>query len=419
MKLLNRTIRHYALFSILLVLCCTPIFYFTIQQLFVSEMDKVLQAHKTDFHQSMHYLKTDEELRVYHLMNKEFTLIPQFTASKRDTFFTENLFDSSAAETVPHRVYQTHVILNGRPYTLEIKESLVSARGLITAIMGVQAIMLLLLIAGLVLINRALSHKVWDPFYVILERLKKYQIDQDKTLTLPHSSTAEFRDLSNAINQLVTHNHESFLNQKEFTENASHEMQTPLAISRAKLELLAQTKELTKEQADLVGDLLNAIDRLSRLTRNLLLLSKIENRQFFEISEVDLRTAISKALEIYSQQIKDKDLEIQTAIAPNAVLNGNATLFDVLIGNLISNAIRYGTTGSKISIDYSKKVLIVTNAGEPLAQSHKIFQRFQRESRTTQGNGLGLSIAKKICDVSGYQITYSYQDMKHCFKIVF
>lgn len=419
MKLLNRTIKHYSLFSVLLVLCCTPVFYFTIQQLFVSEMDKVLQAHKTDFYRSMQYLKTDEDLRFYHLMNKEFTLTPLLKAPKKDTLFTENLYDSSEAETVPHRVYNTSVLLNGKIYTLQVKESLVSTRGLITAIMGVQAIMLLLLITGLVFINRALSHKVWDPFYTILERLKKYHIEQNKTLTLPYSSTVEFRDLSNAINQLVTQSHESFLNQKEFTENASHEMQTPLAISRAKLELLAQTKELTKEQADLVGDLLNATDRLSRLTKNLLLLSKIENRQFFEIAEVDLRTTILKSLETYSQQIKDKNLEIQTAIGPNSILNGNPVLLDILIGNLVSNAIRHGTTGGEIRIACGNKVLVVTNSGEPLAQSHKIFQRFQRESRTTQGSGLGLSIVKKICDVSGYQIEYSYQDNKHCLKIVF
>jgi signal transduction histidine kinase len=419
MKLLNRTIKHYALFSVLLVLCCTPFFYFTIQKLFVSEMDKVLVAHKADFNQSMQYLKTDEEIRLYHLMNKEFTLIPQYNALKKDTFFTENFYDSSEAETVPHRVYHTHVMLNGKSYTLEVKESLVSTRGLITAIMGVQAIMLLLLIAGLVLINRALSHNVWDPFYAILERLKKYQIDQNQALTLPHSSTAEFRDLSNAINQLVTRNHESYLNQKEFTENASHEMQTPLAISRAKLELLAQTKELTKEQADLVGDLLNAIDRLSRLTRNLLLLSKIENRQFLEITDVDLRTTISKCLETYSQQIKDKSLNVKSQIASDTVLSGNLTLLDVLIGNLISNAVRHGTMGGEIHIDCSNKMLVVANVGEPLAQSHKIFQRFQRESRTTQGSGLGLSLVKKICDISGYQISYSYQDKKHSFKIVF
>jgi signal transduction histidine kinase len=382
-------------------------------------MDKVLKAHKADFYQSMQYLKTDEDLRFYHLMNKEFTLTPLDKPLKKDTLFTENLYDSSEAKTVPHRVYVTSVALNGKVYALQVRESMVNALGLITAIMGVQAIMLLLLITGLVFINRALSNKVWDPFYVILERLKKYQIDQDKTLSLPYSSTVEFRDLSNAINQLVTHSHESFLNQKEFTENASHEMQTPLAISRAKLELLAQTKELTKEQADLVGDLLNAVDRLSRLTKNLLLLSKIENRQFFEVARVDLRTALLKSLETYSQQIKDKNLIIQTSLDANSVLNGNPVLLDVLIGNLVSNAIRHGVMKGELRIECSNKALVVTNTGEPLAQSHKIFQRFQRESRTTQGSGLGLSLVKKICDVSGYQIRYSYHDNKHSFKVVF
>lgn len=419
MRLLNRTIKHYALFSILLVLCCTPFFYFTIQQLFVSEMDEVLRLHKSDFLQSMQYLKTDEDLRVYHLMNREFTLTPSVTTFERDTLFTEHLYDSSESETVPHRVYQTGILLNGKTYILQIQESLVSTFGLITAIMGVQAIMLFLLITGLVLINRALSHKVWDPFYTILDRLKKYQIDQDKTLILPYSSTAEFRDLSNAINQLINHSHESFLNQKEFTENASHEMQTPLAISRAKLELLAQTKELTKEQADLVGDLLNAIDRLSRLTRNLLLLSKIENRQFLETADMEVKTIVLKSLETYAQQLRDKNLTVQTTLETDTVLNGSSVLLDILIGNLISNAVRHSTVNGEITIRYSNNELEVSNSGEPLAQSHKIFQRFQRESRTTQGSGLGLSIVKKICDISGYAVHYSYSEGHHRFKIIF
>lgn len=419
MKLLNRTIRHYSLFSALLVLCCTPIFYFTIQHLFVSEMDKVLRSHKADFYQSLQYLKTDEDLRFYHLMNKEFTLSPVSQIPKNDTLFTENFYDSSEARLVPHRVYLTSVWLNGKTYTLQVKESLVSTQGLISTIMGVQAIMLILLISGLVFINRALSHKVWDPFYTILERLKKYKIDRDQGLTLPYSSTVEFRDLSDAINLLVQHSHESFLNQKEFTENASHELQTPLAISRTKLELLAQTKELTKEQADLVGDLLNAVDRLSRLTKNLLLLSKIENRQFFEVDVVDLKPIILKSFEIYSHQIQDKKIEIQLSVDSDSTLTGNPILLDILIGNLVSNAVRHGASNGQINISYSNKILTITNSGNPLSQSHKIFQRFHRESRTTQGSGLGLSLVKKICDVSNYQIDYGYKDGKHFFKICF
>lgn len=419
MRLLNRTIKNYLLYSVLLLFLCTPLFYISIQRLFIREMDKVLISHKKDFNSALDYLKTEEDLNLFQLMNKEFILIPVEHPIKNDSLYTIELYDSTAMESVPHRVFSTGATINSHAYELQVRESLVSNKSLIAAIMLVQFIMLSLLLIGLVLINRKLSKAVWGPFYVILERLKQYQIDEGSMIEFPRTTTAEFRDLSVAIDQLVQRNHAAYVSQKEFTENASHEIQTPLAICRTKLELLAQTNELTKEQADLVGELFDGMDRITRLNKSLLLLTKIENRQFIETENLRLVQVVAKLNEVYRRQATEKNLVISTDVDSSAVINANPILLEVLVTNLLSNAIRYTPASGNVMIKASDEYFSISNDGQPLEHPEKIFQRFHRESRTTPGIGLGLSIVMKICEVSDYQINYSYSSSQHHFVVRF
>lgn len=418
MKLLTRTVTNYILFSTLLVIICTPLFYFSIQTLFTKELDESLRAHKADFYESMSHLKNENDIEFYHLMNKEYSLMPAKNKILRDTLFTQEAFDRLAGEVAPHRVLITGITLNGKDYQLRISESLVNSKSLIKAIMLIQVLMLIVMLTGFVLINRKLAKVIWGPFYTILDQLKKYQIDKDNTLQLPQSSTAEFRDLSEAITLLVSKNQEAYLSQKEFTENASHELQTPLAIFRSKLELLSQSNELTQEQADLIGTLADATDRISRLNKNLLLLSKIENRQFLDQEEVDLSNVITKSLNIFSKQTESKNIQVQRNTLEPMLIKANPILVEVLIGNLISNALRHVNQEGRVDISVNQSSISISNTGVPLQFPEKIFQRFHRESKS-MGSGLGLAIVRKICDVANYTIQYKYDRGMHQFTISF
>jgi signal transduction histidine kinase len=196
-------------------------------------------------------------------------------------------------------------------------------------------------------------------------------------------------------------------------------LQTPLAICRTKLELLAQTQDLTQEQADLVGSLLDATDRLTRLNKDLLLLSKIENRQFLQTEEVDLKSVITKCLAVYRHKAQEKDLVLKLSFDEAPFIIANPVLLEVLINNIISNAIRHANDGGTVTIDSTTSGLTVSNSGDPLVHPEKIFDRFHRESRATMGSGLGLSIVKKICEIAGFKIAYHYASPLHQFKIVF
>jgi signal transduction histidine kinase len=420
MKLLDRTVRNYVIFSALLLVVCTPLFYFSIERLFVHKMDQELLSHKEEFHEILPLLKTEADLRFFSLMNDEFLLKEvDHKIENDDSLFTISIFNDEEKEMQPYRILRTSVVIQNKPYALQIQESMVNSTDLVFAIAAIQATLITLLLIGLILINRKLSRTIWNPFYTILDKLKKYQIDKDPSIDLPQSSTAEFRDLSSAISQLVKRSHEVFQSQKEFTENASHELQTPLAISRSKLELLAQTRELTQEQAELVESLLDAMDRITRLNKDLLLLSKIENRQFFDVETIKLKTIVAKCKEAYSRQAQEKEITVKSSFAESAVIKANPVLIEVLISNLISNAIRHTAKSGIVILEGTRDHIVVANAGVPLEHPEKMFQRFHRESRTTFGSGLGLSIVKKVCDVAGYEIAYTYMSPMHKFKISF
>jgi signal transduction histidine kinase len=418
MKLLRRTLKTYILFSTLLLLVSSPIFYFFIKHLFVQEMEEELFHHKKDFLESIAYIKNENDLKVYQLLNEEFLISNATQWPVSDSLFSYESYDSNEKELIPFRALRTGATIQDKNYQLIIRESIVGDSDLIKAIVTIQVGLLILLLAGFIVINQNLSKIIWSPFYTILEKLKKYQIDRDVEINLPQSETTEFEDLRNTIEQLVEKNRRAYLNQKEFTENASHELQTPLAIFRSKLELLMQTNNITKEQADLISDLFNANDRIARLNKNLLLLSKIENNQFQSKQRVFLKDALEKTFELYKEKSRIRNIKIIVTSEFETHIKANPTLLDIMLSNLISNALRHAPENCEIKIHISENSLLIKNPGEPLNNPEKLFVRFSRESRTPHGHGLGLAIVKEICDAEGFEIIYSYTG-EHCFKVRF
>ena len=420
MKLLNRTIKSYLIYSSILILICTPLFYFAIRHLVISAMDDELISHKEEFRNSIDFLDAPSDLEIFKLFNKEFALTPAQELRTTDTLYTAYFLDSLTNEEVPHRVYQTAVVLWDEAYDLAIRESMVSNKMLIEYIVSIQLIFIAMMVVGLYFINRNLSKKIWSPFYLILDELRNFDLEGKHPLTFPRSSTAEFRELIKAIEQLIRTTREAYRNQKEFTENASHELQTPLAICRSKLDLLAQTPNLTHEQAELVGSLLDATDRIARLYKNLLLLSKIESRQFMEMSAVDLRSTAERIAENLIDQIHERNISLKWSCEEVVTVHANAVVIEVLLTNLLSNAVRYTPQHGIIHVVISKDAIEVTNNGPELRNPEKVFDRFHTDSQNiSTGNGLGLSIVKKICDVYAYRVEYRYYQARHHFKISF
>lgn len=419
MRLLTKTIRNYSFFAIFVVVAGTPAFYFILRALFNGEQDEYLMVRKKELLEKRNYLKTDSDILLYQALDSDIELTHHTTPIATERFYTFHAYDSTVKDIIPFRALETGIEINGNYYKLIVKESLVTNEDLIEAIMMVQGLLLMLILAGSVIMNRIMTSKTWNPFYKTLAQLKLYQIDQNPALALDRSDINEFNDLNKVITELVEKNYRIYLSQKEFTENAAHEIQTPLAIFQSKLELMMQKASMTEDEASLINSLYEAITRLSRLNKNLLLLAKIENDQFKELDQVNIPETLKKTLSYYQDQLEQKRIQLQVVGTENYFISADMTLMEILLQNLISNAIRHTPVQGDILIRTEDNQLVISNSGQPLPHPDKIFDRFYRESKDEKGTGLGLSIVKKIVEVSGFTINYSYRTNHHHFEITF
>lgn len=280
---------------------------------------------------------------------------------------------------------------------------------LITAMLGI----------GVVLTMRFLSKKLWMPFDKTLNTIDSFRLEDGSTPTLPDSDIKEFARLNATLQRLMNNSLATYHAQKEFTENASHELQTPLAIFQSKLDIFLQQPELTQKQAEIVQDLYGMTSRLSHLNRNLLLLAKIDNAQFDKTERIQLNAFLDEQL-AYLDCLSG-ELRISRQFSPAPVyVKANRPLLESMVNNLVVNAVRHNQTNGTISITADNERLTISNTSDeaPLDPTH-IFNRFYRPSQNKQGNGLGLAIVKAICDYHGWKIGYKYTEGWHHFIVTF
>jgi signal transduction histidine kinase len=420
MKLLNKSLKGYLIFSALVLLISVPVFYFEIKSIVAEDVDEDLVAQKTDMLVKLEKVIAKNPFEFLETFEPG-VYIKQTTSPRRsDSLYTITEYDVVSEENVPHRVLESTVILSGIPYAIKLKKSLVDNDALISSIVMVQAILIVFIIIGLLVITRIHSKKLWKPFYGTLSRLHEYRIESDENIKLEKSDIDEFSDLNQTISNLTSRNHQVYLSQKEFTENASHEMQTPLAILQSKVELLMQTAPLSIEQAELITELSDAGQRMNRLNKTLLLLSKIDNNQFPDSEPVNLDTIVQKLAEQYKNALNQKNISLHTSVTGELTIVASKTLVEILFGNLLSNAIRHNVPGGRINIAIGNNRIVISNSGkaQPLDTS-KLFQRFKKQSADGNSLGLGLEMAKRICNLYKADISYSYSEALHSFTVSF
>jgi len=423
MKLLNKTIRPFLVYSLTVLLITIPILYFVVQSVLLEAVDKSLRIQLREIRSNVDAINSEQELAAWSKLDKDIVLEPIDHPSK-DSIYTAYRFtgEHHKTESEPYREISGSIKFAGKLYNLLICSSLVESDDLLGSILTVQVIFVLLLMGGLLWINRKISQKAWKPFYNALNNMQQYELNKNTNLPFQESDTDEFNELNQSVRHLHNRNYQIYIQQKEFTENASHEMQTPLAIFQSKLELLMQTSPLSESQATIIGDLENANQRLIRLNKSLLLLSKIENNQYPETESVDVNSSIKKIIAQYQLHAEARGIRIQTSFRTNLNIRANTTLVEILVSNLISNAIRHNNEEKQVFINIEEGQLIVKNTGTHSALSEeKMFHRFQKGTNSDNGDsiGLGLAIAKKICEMYSFKIEYKFSDDCHEFTVTF
>ena len=264
------------------------------------------------------------------------------------------------------------------------------------------------------------ARRLWRPFQQQLNALKNFSLSQQQPLHLVTDGVSEFEELKTALQDLTEKVRGDYRNLKEFTENASHEIQTPLSIIRSKIESLIENEQITDEQMSVLDTIYQAANRRSRINQSLLLLAKIENRQFEGASPVLVNEIIDEQLKMLEELTDAKNLHLRTALSKGPALRANRPLIEILIKNLLENAIRYSQPGDTIKIESTPGRITFGNPGKrPVEHPERLFGRFQKQSNHHSSTGLGLAIVSKICEVNGWKAGYDYQDGQHEFSITF
>ncbi|MEJ7557936.1 MAG: HAMP domain-containing sensor histidine kinase [Pedobacter sp.] len=274
-----------------------------------------------------------------------------------------------------------------------------------------------LILGGFVWLNRRISRQLWQPFYQTLEKIKAFDLNSNSTVKFESGNIIEFEELNSSIDKLLKSNIETFRQQKEFTENASHELQTPLAIVQSKLDLLLQDGDLSAAQSQIIEQTNNALSRVSRINKNLLLLAKIENKQFMEKQLISVAEPLVDILDLLSGLFEDRMLERN--ISPECIVEGNKILLEIMLNNLLMNSLRHTNKGVRIFISLTGSRLVISNPGTFALDGLRLFKRFTAALDQTPGSGLGLAIVKEICNRYGWNIGYRFVEMHHEFSIEF
>ena len=339
----------------------------------------------------------------------------------------DNLKDSIFIVEKPHdflhfeeidrfRCLSKVIYLNKKPYRFNIETNIEETQETIFFISITTVFLFVLIVGGLLVLNRRLSKSVWKPFRETLDQLKTFSLNNQTKIEFSKTDVSEFDELNQSLTKLIEHNVSVYKTQKEFTENASHELQTPLAILKNKLDILLQNQDLTEKQYQIAEEMNRALSRSSRINKNLLLLAKIDNKQFdsetFHLDEV-----LNQSLEILQEHFEQKNISVNTEISDNVKVNGNIGLTEVLINNLIINAIRHTSINGSILIRLSQSEFEVSNSGTGKLNGDLLFKRFSRFSKDNNGSGLGLAIVQEICKSQNWTIDYRFENNNHIFSV--
>ena len=426
-KLLNKPFKAFTIYALIILACSIPVYYLAVDFIWLDELDEHNQIIKERIENSFNNAKIEESelnilLKNWDRLQPNTTLTPSYlsvlkpdstyTITKQNRYVEHNEIDR-------FRVLSAYININGKLYHLQIETNIEEADETMLAIAVVTLLFFALLVIGFILLNRRIAKQIWRPFRNTLEKLKSFDLTSQQTVSFDKTDIEEFEELNQSLQKLIAKNISVYNQQKTFIENASHELQTPLAVLKSKLDLLLQNKNLTNEQSEIINAIELPLSRVSRINKNLLLLAKIENKQFSVVENIELTEVINETLELLIDYTTAKQITVDKNLPEKLALTCNKTLLEILISNLLINSIVHNAENGKINIDFSGRTLTVSNTGKIALDNKKIFERFIVSSSETANSGLGLAIVKEICNRYQWQINYTFQNNLHSFSVQF
>jgi signal transduction histidine kinase len=420
-RLLNKTLLYYTFFATIILLLSAPFFYWMMEQLYTDDVDEAIVLRKKEFETNNQQTLHITDIAVWNKFNRDIRILPDTVVSKpKDSIIQQTFYDALVPEWEPYRVLYTNVTIDGQPFVLMIQLNLVESEDLIRTIIWIYLGILFSLLLVIFFLTRFISNRLWQPFYDTLKKIDQFNIEQHNSPTFIETNIREFEQLNTGLEKLIQGNLQSYASQKSFTQNAAHELQTPLAVFQSKLDLLLQDNSLTQPQAVIVQSLYEATSRLTRINKNLLLLAKIENNQFSETTSFSVNELITDVTPYFTEQANSKKLVIENETDSIIAINANRGLAEIMVNNLFLNAVRHNVENGKIILSLKDNTFTISNSGALQSLDEAIlFKRFGKGSSDTRSSGLGLAIVKEICDRYDWKVNYQFSDGLHHFSIRF
>ena len=417
----NYTLKFLATALLIVIAVWTSLFYALMLEELYDNTDDGLKDQKIKIIRKAY--ENESILKQHQFDLNQYRITPVLVKDylETDNFRNENFFMEYDEEMEPYRVLETYFIdKNGNHHKLEIRTATVEEDDFIESLLIALVILYILIIASILIINNISLKKIWKPFYSTLNYLSDYQFGQNKKLISNKTPITEFKLLDSEIAKMISRNENSVYQQKQFIENASHELQTPIAVALNQIDVLLESDELTQKNYLEINQIRNTLKRMSTLNQSLLMLSKIENQQFKDKEEVVFNTVVKTMISDFNSILEFKSIELVLIENGEFKTLINKDLAYSLLSNLIKNALKHNINNGKIIIEIDNLSLITKNTSNrktPL-NSEDIFRRFYKESEDHLSTGLGLSIVKTIIDNhSNMDISYAFEDPFHVFSL--
>ncbi|EDU99185.1 sensor histidine kinase [Phocaeicola coprocola] len=334
------------------------------------------------------------------------------------TYRDEMVFITEKSETEPARVLITIFRTEDERYMeLVVYTPTIEKLDLLRAILGWIIFLYVLLLLIILSINIWVFRKNMKPLYVLLKWLDTSQLGKKNEPLENTTKITEFRKLNAATMAFAERGEKLFEQQKTFIGNASHEMQTPLAICRNRLEMLMEDETLTEHQLNELIKTHQTLENLTRMNRSLLLLCKIENGQFVDTRSVCLNDILAHYLDDYKEVYAYRNITVTVTTDSSFCVEMNDSLVSVLVTNLLKNSFVHNIDGGFIYIKITANTFEISNTGEKPLDRERIFERFYQGQKKEGSTGLGLALVDSICKANHLKIDYTYVENRHIFTI--
>lgn len=334
------------------------------------------------------------------------------------TYRDEMVFITEKSETEPARVLITIFRTEDERYMeLVVYTPTIEKHDLLRAILGWIIFLYVLLLLIILSINIWVFRKNMKPLYVLLKWLDSSQLGKKNEPLENITKITEFRKLNAATMAFAERGEKLFEQQKTFIGNASHEMQTPLAICRNRLEMLMEDETLTEHQLNELIKTHQTLENLTRMNRSLLLLCKIENGQFADTRSVCLNDILAHYLDDYKEVYAYRNITVTVTTDSSFCVEMNDSLVSVLVTNLLKNSFVHNIDGGFIYIKITANTFEISNTGEKPLDRERIFERFYQGQKKEGSTGLGLALVDSICKANHLKIDYTYVENRHIFTI--